>query len=138
MKDVSEKFANWQRLSGSWLKVIAMVSMLIDHTAGQLLRYVEAFNEPLIILGHHHISWYFLMRSAGRLAFPLFAYGCALLLPLPASFRISILILSATPCASIILNLAEMHRCQQEVAANCVLLSTLMCFLTIPLRTRRV
>ena len=72
---------------------------------------------------------------AKLLAFPLFAYGCALLLPLPASFRISILILSATPCASIILNLAEMHRCQQEVAANCVLLSTLLCFLTIPLLT---
>lgn len=51
-----------------------MVSMLIDHTAGQLLRHMEAFNEPLISLGHHHMTWYFLMRCAGRLAFPLFAF----------------------------------------------------------------
>lgn len=51
-----------------------MVSMLIDHTAGQLLRHMEAFNEPLISLGHHHMTWYFLMRCVGRLAFPLFAF----------------------------------------------------------------
>ena len=66
------------------------------------------------------------------LAFPLFCYACAALLPLPVSFRASILILSATPCASIIFNLAELHRSEAPLAANCVLLSTLLCFLTIP------
>jgi len=69
------------------------------------------------------------------LAFPLFCYLAVLPLPLPLSFKASILILSATPCASIILNLAEMHRCEAEFPANCVLVSTLLCFLTIPALT---
>ena len=64
----------WQVLSGSWLKVIAMVSMMVDHTASRLFRNAEAFNEPLISIGDHHMIWYFLMRCVGRLAFPLFAF----------------------------------------------------------------
>ena len=43
MEDISGKFANWQCLRVSWLKVIAMVSMLIGHTASHVLRHVEAF-----------------------------------------------------------------------------------------------
>jgi predicted permease len=43
------------------------------------------------------------------------------------------LILGATPCASILLNLAEMHNSGQNLAANCALLSTLLSMLTIPL-----
>ena len=69
------------------------------------------------------------------LAFPLFCYALVLPLPLSVPFKASILILSATPCASIILNLAEMHRSQTELSADCVLVSTLMCFLTIPVLT---
>ena len=69
------------------------------------------------------------------LAFPLFCYVVTLPLPLPPAFRASILILSAAPCASIILNLAEMHHSETELSANCVLVSTLMCFLTIPVLT---
>lgn len=64
----------WQMLSGSCLKVIAMVSMMIDHTASRLFRNMEAFNEPLISLGDHHMTWNYLMWSIGRLAFPLFAF----------------------------------------------------------------
>lgn len=66
------------------------------------------------------------------IVFPLFAYVCVLFLPLPASFKASMLILAATPCASIILNLAEMHGKEREMSANCILLSTLLCILTIP------
>lgn len=61
-------------LSGSWLKMLAMVSMVIDHTAYWLLRGNADFMEPLFVVGSKHISYYFLMRSIGRLAFPLFAF----------------------------------------------------------------
>ena len=45
-------------------------------------------------------------------------------------------ILAATPCASIILSLAELHGSGgAEFSANCLLMSTLLCFLTIPLFT---
>ena len=69
------------------------------------------------------------------LIFPLFAYAAVCFLPLAESFRASVLILSATPCASVIFNLAELHKSETEISANCVLLSTLLCFLTIPVLT---
>ena len=64
----------WHVLSGSWLKIIAMASMLIDHVASQLLRNNFTFTEPLITIGHHSITWYYLLRSVGRLAFPIFCF----------------------------------------------------------------
>ena len=71
---------------------------------------------------------------AGKLiVFPLFAYALLFFIPLPASFKASMLILAATPCASIILNLAEIHGKETEMSANCILLSTILCILTIPL-----
>ena len=72
--------------------------------------------------------------SAGKLVlFPLFSYLLVLPFPLDPVFKASVLILAGTPCASIILNLAEMHNNGQELAANCALLSTLLSLLTIPL-----
>ena len=74
------------------------------------------------------------VTSLGKLViFPLFSYLLVLFLPLSAVFKASILILSATPCASIILNLSEIHQSGQETAANCTLLSTLVSVVTIPL-----
>ena len=67
------------------------------------------------------------------LLFPLFCYAAVAFLPFTDAFKASVLILSATPCASVILTLAEMHRKETELAANCVLVSTLLCFITIPL-----
>lgn len=69
------------------------------------------------------------------LAFPVLCYACVCFLPFSAAFKASILILSGTPCASIILNFAEMYESETELAANSVLVSTLLCFLTIPVLT---
>ena len=79
----------------------------------------------------HLQSW---CVSLGKMVvFPLFSYLLVLFLPLPDVFKASILILSATPCASVILNLSEIHQNGQEMAANCTLLSTLVSVITIPL-----
>ena len=61
-------------LSGSWLKVLAMVSMAIDHTAHWLLRGNADLMEPLMMVGSRQITYYYLLRCIGRLAFPLFAF----------------------------------------------------------------
>lgn len=66
------------------------------------------------------------------LIFPLFCYFAVYFIPLEFSFKASILILASAPCASIILNMAEIHNSETELAANCVLLTTLLCFITIP------
>ena len=73
-KDILLLPERWHVLSGSWLKIIAMASMLIDHVASQLLRHNFTFTEPLITIGHHSITWYYLLRSVGRLAFPTFCF----------------------------------------------------------------
>ena len=83
----------------------------------------ELFTQPTV--------W---MAVLGKLiAFPLFGYALVWLIPFSPVFRASILILSGTPCASILLNLAEIHGNGQRLAANCALLSTLLSVITIPL-----
>jgi hypothetical protein len=72
--DISLLPERWHVLSGSWLKVIAMVSMLMDHVAMVILRYDPVFTEPLITMGRHSITWYYLLRCVGRLAFPIFCF----------------------------------------------------------------
>ena len=77
------------------------------------------------------LAW---LISAGKLiVFPLFCYLLMLPLPLDPVFKGSVVILAGTPCASILLNLAEIHHNGQELAANCALLSTILSILTIPL-----
>ncbi len=67
------------------------------------------------------------------LVFPLFCYAAVYFLPLDNAFKISVLLLSGAPCASVIVGLAEMHESETELCAACVLLSTLCCIATIPL-----
>ena len=65
----------------------------------------------------------------------IFPFICLLLvwfLPVDNIFKAAMFILGGTPCASVMLNIAEMYNGETELAANCVLLSTLLCVFTIP------
>lgn len=67
------------------------------------------------------------------IVFPLAVYGIALLMPVALYLKQTLLLLSACPVASVVLNFAEMHGAGQENAANVVLVSTGLSLLTIPL-----
>lgn len=64
----------WKILSGSWLKLLAIVSMTIDHTAQHVFYHLSSLNAPLFTLGNRPFSCVLLMVCFGRLAFPLFAF----------------------------------------------------------------
>ena len=70
MKNIQSRF----RISGSALKLLAVVSMLVDHLGVFVFRNNEAFQQVFFTIGSREITPYFLMRVFGRLAFPIFAF----------------------------------------------------------------
>lgn len=59
-----------QEIAGSALKIIALVTMLIDHIAATLL--LELIRDG--IGGKALIDVYWVMRSVGRMAFPIYCF----------------------------------------------------------------
>lgn len=67
-------------------------------------------------------------------AFPVFAFFLVKLLPMDDNvLKTTIVVLAMTPSGAIIESLAELHDTQQDFAANVVLLTTILCVITIPL-----
>lgn len=70
------------------------------------------------------------------IAFPLFAFLCVHFLPfLDDILKTTVVVLACTPSGAVIESLAELHECEQEFAANVVLMTTILCVLTIPVMT---
>lgn len=68
------------------------------------------------------------------IVFPILAFFLVKFVPLDDNIlKTSIVVLAMTPSGAIIESLAELHDCQQDFAANVVLLTTILCVITIPL-----
>lgn len=61
-------------LSGSMLKLFAVICMLIDHLGAFMSPVCPWMKPTLFTLGSHTINVYYLFRSIGRSAFPLFCF----------------------------------------------------------------
>lgn len=61
-------------MSGSILKLIACIAMLIDHLAAFMPGDFLDMQETLFMLGDREITLRFICKSIGRTAFPLFAF----------------------------------------------------------------
>ena len=61
-------------LSGSALKMIAMLTMLIDHTGMAILSQFPEAQIPLFSFLGNPVSLYRLSRDIGRVAFPIFCF----------------------------------------------------------------
>ena len=101
------------------------VCMLILGIRLGAVSFSKLFARPII----------YLTVAAKLLIFPLFCYAAVYFLPLSITFKASVTVLASVPCASMVLNIAELYGGETELSANCVLLSTLLCFITIPLLT---
>ena len=93
---------------------LRLASMDLKSVFGQAFAYISSFLKLI--------------------AFPLFAYLCVYWIPfLDDTFKLSILVLCGCPTAAVVLSVAEFHNCNQKLASNVILLSTLLCIITLPL-----
>lgn len=68
--------SKYKCLSGSMLKLIAIITMTIDHTAVAFRQDFKAIDIPFVdgpVLGNE-LTLYWLMRLIGRMAFPIFCF----------------------------------------------------------------
>ncbi len=121
------------------------VKVIMPEMLMNAIRLLKSTTTPLcmIILGIRLASvsfkklftriYVYVICACKLLIFPFVCLAIVYFLPLDPIFKAAMFILGGTPCAAVMLNLAEMYDGETELAANCVLLSTLLCVFTIPI-----
>ncbi len=71
---IKGKTGAYRVLSGSVLKTIALLTMLLDHTAAHLFSKMRFALVPFMTIGGTKITWYLVFRTIGRIAFPLYCF----------------------------------------------------------------
>lgn len=66
--------ARFQILSGSMLKLLACIAMLIDHTGAIILSHYPPALTELFYINGKGITFYRIVRDIGRCAFPIFCF----------------------------------------------------------------
>ena len=61
-------------LSGSALKTIALLAMIIDHVGYLILSSASVGSTPLFTVGSFTVTLYWIFRKIGRIAFPIYAF----------------------------------------------------------------
>jgi len=79
-----------------------------------------------------HVSAY-ASSTLKLVVFPIFVFAAVYFLPVNSIIKTAVFLLGCCPTASITLNLAEIFGQGQETAAEILLLSTILCLITIPL-----
>lgn len=74
MESVKKTENRYRRISGSWLKLIALVTMLIDHIGVHLLANYEPALKAFLTLGSYSLTLYSVSRTIGRTAFPIYCF----------------------------------------------------------------
>ncbi len=75
MTGLMERFKSCQRLSAGTLKIIAIVTMLIDHFAAGV--YAELYSKGYFLkwsMAEYSADIYYICRNIGRFAFPVFCF----------------------------------------------------------------
>lgn len=65
---------NYRIISGSALKLIALLTMILDHTALYLFTQMPKMNTALFHIGDFGVTAYWLCRQIGRTAFPIYCF----------------------------------------------------------------
>jgi len=74
IKQYYPNHAKYKCLSGSMLKLIALITMIIDHIGFVLLRHIPSATAALFTIRSHEFSMYTISRLIGRMAFPLYCF----------------------------------------------------------------
>lgn len=71
---MNNNLSDFKILSGSALKLIAIITMFIDHTALLLRAQLPFMDATIFTLAGTEITLYYIMRRIGRVAFPIFCF----------------------------------------------------------------